>query len=295
MSAATSVVGQELRDRRAPPAALLDVAPTPGPWRRAALASSVSSSSSERGSSRAPALMRAHDAARRQRPAKTLNSEPATASPSRRSPGRSAGRAGRAEARHRLVVGHARPRRRRDVEAGLVEHGGHDRLDHGDHVVLLDERHLEVELGELRLAVGAQVLVAEAAGDLVVALEAGDHQQLLEQLRRLRQRVERAPVDRERHEEVARALGRRACEDRRLDLEEVLLVEHAAHGLGEAIAQEQRDRAGARGAGRGRGGAAAVSSSTRPSSSIGNGGVSASARSSSSATSSSISPVGSSG
>ena len=36
----------------------------------------------------------------------------------------------------------------------------------------LDEAHLQVELGELGLAVGAQVLVAEAAHDLEVAVEA---------------------------------------------------------------------------------------------------------------------------
>ena len=42
------------------------------------------------------------------------------------------------------------------------------------------------------LAVGAQVLVAETARDLVVAVHAGHHQQLLEQLRRLRQGVELA-------------------------------------------------------------------------------------------------------
>jgi nitrate reductase NapAB chaperone NapD len=47
-----------------------------------------------------------------------------------------------------------------------------------------------VDLGELGLAVGAQVLVAEALGDLVVAVEARHHQQLLEELRRLRQREE---------------------------------------------------------------------------------------------------------
>ena len=86
----------------------------------------------------------------------------------------------------------------------------------------LDERHLEVELGELGLAVGAQVLVAEAAGDLVVALVAGHHQQLLEELRRLRQRVEVARAHAAGDEEVARALGRGAREDRRLDLEEVV-------------------------------------------------------------------------
>ena len=44
-------------------------------------------------------------------------------------------------------------------------------LDQLDDVRLLDERHLDVELGELGLAVGAQVLVAEAAGDLEVAVE----------------------------------------------------------------------------------------------------------------------------
>ena len=59
----------------------------------------------------------------------------------------------------------------------------------------VDEAHLEVELVELAgRAVGAGVLVAEAGRDLEVAVEAGDHQQLLELLRRLRQRVELAGV-----------------------------------------------------------------------------------------------------
>jgi len=46
-----------------------------------------------------------------------------------------------------------------------------------------EEAGLDVELSELRLAIGAQVLVAKATHDLVVALEAADHQQLLEDLR----------------------------------------------------------------------------------------------------------------
>jgi hypothetical protein len=50
--------------------------------------------------------------------------------------------------------------------------------------------HLEVELGELGLAVGTQVLVAHAARDLEVAVVPRDHQELLEDLRRLRQRIE---------------------------------------------------------------------------------------------------------
>ena len=56
--------------------------------------------------------------------------------------------------------------------------------------VLCQEGGLDVELGEFGLAVGAQVLIAEAAHDLVVAIEARDHQQLFEDLRRLRQREE---------------------------------------------------------------------------------------------------------
>ena len=54
----------------------------------------------------------------------------------------------------------------------------------------LDEGGLDVDLGELGLAVGAEVLVAEAAGDLEVVLDAGDHEQLLVLLRRLGQGVE---------------------------------------------------------------------------------------------------------
>jgi hypothetical protein len=47
----------------------------------------------------------------------------------------------------------------------------------------------QVDLGELGLAVGAGVLVAEAAADLHVAVAAGDHQDLLEELGALREGV----------------------------------------------------------------------------------------------------------
>ena len=58
--------------------------------------------------------------------------------------------------------------------------------------LLVGEGHLDVELGDLLDAVGAEILVAEADRDLVVAVEAGDHEQLLEDLRGLRQREEAA-------------------------------------------------------------------------------------------------------
>ena len=55
----------------------------------------------------------------------------------------------------------------------LLEHAAHDGLDGAEHVLLRDEAHLKVELVELAgRAVGAGVLVAEAGGDLEVAVEA---------------------------------------------------------------------------------------------------------------------------
>ena len=58
--------------------------------------------------------------------------------------------------------------------------------------LLGQERGLAVDLREFGLTVGAQIFVAEALDDLVVAIEARHHQQLLEELRRLRQREELA-------------------------------------------------------------------------------------------------------
>ena len=163
------------------------------PFAPSSCARSIRPSSSERGSSRAPALSPRTTPPDSITPLKTLNSVSAQGvargPPAR---GRNAGRGGRCRSA-------TSPRRRAAASSGssslgpptALEHVGQQPLVDVDHVLDADERHLDVELGEVGLAVGAQVLVAEAAGDLVVALEARDHQQLLEELRRLRQRVER--------------------------------------------------------------------------------------------------------
>ena len=114
------------------------------------------------------------------------------------------------------------------VLAGGAGGGDHGVADRGVDVVLVDEAHLGVELHELVLAVGAQVLVAEAAGDLVVAVDAGHHQQLLEQLRALRQGVERTRLLAAGDDELAGALRRRRHQHRRLDLDEALLLHRPA-------------------------------------------------------------------
>ncbi len=96
-----------------------------------------------------------------------------------------------AEAADRLVVGQPGQRKLEGPVPEPAEDMGEEPLVDVEHVLDPDERHLEVELGEVGLAVGALLLVAKAARDLVVALEPADHQQLLEELRRLGQRVER--------------------------------------------------------------------------------------------------------
>jgi hypothetical protein len=71
-----------------------------------------------------------------------------------------------------------------------------------------------------------------------VAIHARDHQDLLEDLRRLRQREELAGMHAARHQVVARPFGRRLGQDRRLDLEEALLVEVLPHRERRLVAQD---------------------------------------------------------
>ena len=119
--------------------------------------------------------------------------------------------------------------------ADLDRHPLDERHDRG----LVDEAHLEVELGELRLAVAAQVLVAEAAGDLEVAVDARDHQQLLELLGALGQGVDVARLEAARDDEVARALRGALDQDGGLDLDEAVGVVDLADRLDEAAAQQE--------------------------------------------------------
>ena len=92
-------------------------------------------------------------------------------------------------------------------------------------VFLLYKAHLAVHLGELGLAVGAQVLVPEALYDLVVFVDAADHEQLLEGLRALRQGVELTGVHAAGHHEVAGAFRRGLDENGRFDVDEIDAVQ----------------------------------------------------------------------
>ncbi len=84
---------------------------------------------------------------------------------------------------HCVLPGHARQRKLNINIEHFLEYALEEALVYCDNVVLIHEGHLKVDLGELRLTVGTQVLVTEAAGNLDVAVHAGEHEQLLEQLR----------------------------------------------------------------------------------------------------------------
>ena len=58
-----------------------------------------------------------------------------------------------------------------------------------------DKRHFTVDLGEFRLAIRSQILITETLRNLVITVESGNHQQLLEQLGRLRQREKFSRID----------------------------------------------------------------------------------------------------
>ena len=105
-------------------------------------------------------------------------------------------------------------------------------------ILLVDEGELHIHLRELGLAVGAQVLVAEAPRDLIVSVDAGDHQELLKDLRRLGQRVEFPLVHPAGHEVVARALGGGLDEGGRLDLEEAVSVVVVVRRLDDLMAHQ---------------------------------------------------------
>ena len=138
---------------------------------------------------------------------------------------------------HGLGVGQAREGRL-DAEPGHLADALDQRLDHLENPLLLRERHLQIDLRELRLAVGAQVLVAEAAHDLEVLVEPAHHQELLEDLRRLRQGVEGAGLHAAGHQVIARALRRGARHEGRLDFQKALRIEELAHGEGNLRAQD---------------------------------------------------------
>ena len=128
---------------------------------------------------------------------------------------------------------------RREIHTRRLPDREDQALHQPEHIVLVDEAQLDVDLRELRLAIEAQVLVAKAAHDLEIFVEARHHEQLLEQLRALRERVELAGMQARGHQEVTRAARRVLDQERSLDLQTALIRQIASRGLVDLMAHAQ--------------------------------------------------------
>ena len=113
-------------------------------------------------------------------------------------------------------------------------------FERSQNIFAVDERHLAIDLCEFGLPVGPQVLIAEAADDLEVAIVAGYHQQLLEGLRRLRQCVEFTRIHSRGDDKVTCTLRRRLDQIWGLDLQKAFAVEKVADFVSHLVTQNQR-------------------------------------------------------
>ena len=119
--------------------------------------------------------------------------------------------------------------------AGAHHHG----FDHIKNIFLAWKGHFHVQLRELGLAVGAQILIAKTLHDLKVAVQAADHQDLLKNLRRLRQGVKLAVMHAAGNQIIASAFRRGARQHGRFDFEKAQLVHGPANFQKYFVAQRQ--------------------------------------------------------
>ena len=108
---------------------------------------------------------------------------------------------------HCLVPGHTLKRGFYIHAHNILENTLYKTLVHGHYVIFVNKAHLHINLGELRLAVGAKVLVTEAAGNLHISVAAGHHKKLLIELGALGQRIEASGMNTGGNKIVPCALG----------------------------------------------------------------------------------------
>jgi len=129
-------------------------------------------------------------------------------------------------------------KRQIDVPAGL-ENRRHQALHHPENVFFRDEGHFHVDLREFRLAVGAQILIAEAFDNLEITVKSGNHQELLENLRGLGKRVKHALGDAAGNEIIPRAFRCALGQEGRFHFNKSVVIEILPRGNGQPAAQEK--------------------------------------------------------
>ena len=119
------------------------------------------------------------------------------------------------------------------------EDAGNQPLHDCDDILLVNERHLAVDLGEFRLAVGTQIFITETAHYLEIFVKTGNHQDLFKDLGRLRQCIKMPLVDAGRHQEVTCPFRGRFGKKRGFKLDKTVIGQVRAGQLGDFRTQDQ--------------------------------------------------------
>ena len=138
---------------------------------------------------------------------------------------------------HDIVVAHHRKRIGQIDSETFTEYDAHHLFHDVANLLFLDKGKLDIDLRKLGLTIGSQVFIAETLDDLVVTIKPGNHEHLLEQLWRLRQRVKMPVVQSRRHQELTRTFRSRLVEKRRFNVDETVVVEKTPHRHGNLITQ----------------------------------------------------------
>ena len=139
---------------------------------------------------------------------------------------------------HGLGVGHDGELAQIHIH-GVFKDGANHALEQAADFFFAKEGSFNINLGKFWLAVGTQIFVAEAFGDLVVAVVASNHQHLLVDLGRLGQGEEMPVVYAAGHEVVARAFGGGFAQHGGFNVDKAIGIEEFANFHRHFVAQHE--------------------------------------------------------
>ena len=122
---------------------------------------------------------------------------------------------------------------------GPLHEKGEHALQMAEHILLLHKGKLHIHLGELRLAVRAQIFIPKAPGNLIVLIHAAHHEQLFEDLRGLGQRIEGPGMHAAGHQVIPRPFRRAFSQNGRLHLQKPRFIQILPHSPGQLMAEAQ--------------------------------------------------------
>ena len=139
---------------------------------------------------------------------------------------------------HSFVPGHLL-QLRKFYTTNLLEQMASHFLEKVDNIILINKTHFTVNLCKLWLSVSTKVLITEALGYLEIAVEASNHQELLQSLRALWKSVELTWIHTRRNHKIAGSLWCTTNKNRCFNLHEVLCIEEVTNQDAHTMAQLQ--------------------------------------------------------